>query len=144
MTYNGDVQATVTNDPKSGFPCDGNKCLDKTGRYVVMGTIQGGTVEYLFEFTATKADRPSPEIGSRMWLGAGEAAFTGDSNAAPPVPSGRPKPIKVLAINAMTGSKTGKGKKGHDGHDKRGYLYATEPRLTVMYGTAVVWEGEMP
>lgn len=143
MTYNGDVAATVKNDPSSGYPCDGSKCLIKTGRYIVEGTISGGTLEYVFEFTATKPERPSPEIGSRMWLGAGEAAFTGQSSAAPPMPSTEPKTTQVKAINAISGKDTAQGKRGADGHDKRGYTLATEPRLTVLWGTAVVFEGTM-
>jgi len=143
VTYNGDVQTTVNNAPNKGFPCNGNKCLDTTGRYVVEGTIESGTVEYLFEFTATKSDRPSPNMGSRMWLGAGEAAFTGTSTEAPPIPDGARQTTQVQAISAMTGKATKIGSKGSDGHDKRGYVYATDARLTVLWGKAVVWEGIM-
>jgi hypothetical protein len=120
VTYNGNSAATVTNNPKSGYPCNGNKCISKTGTYIVMDQIEGGTVEYLFEFTANKADRPSPEIGSRMWLGAGEAAFTGSNAASPPVPSGPNVKTAVTAINAMTGKKIGVGLKGSDGHKRFG------------------------
>ena len=143
VTYNDDERATVKNDVTSGFPCDGNKCLDKSGRYVVVGTIQGGTVEYLFEFTATRAVRGSPGVGNRMWLGAGEAAFTGDDREQPPIPSSRPQLTKVTAISAMDGKTVKGGSQGHDGKERRGYRYATEPRLTVMWGKAVVWEGDM-
>ena len=143
VTYNGDVQTTVANDPSKGFPCNGNTCLNSIGRYIVEGTIEGGTVEYLFEFTATQSTRPSPDMGSRIWLGAGEAAFTGSTTEAPPIPDGARKTTKVQAISAMTGKPTMLGSKGSDGLDKRGYTFATEARLTVLWGAAVMWEGVM-
>ena len=88
-----------------------------------MDEIEGGTVEYLFEFTANMAARPSPEIGSRMWLGSGEAAFTGSNAASPPVPSGPNKKTTVKAINAMTGKTVGVGLRGNDGHKSNGCVF---------------------
>lgn len=142
VSYNGVVAAAVKNDPKSGFPCSGNVCLSDVGRNVVEGMINDGELNYFFEFTATKAERPSPEMGNRMWLGAGEAAFIGNS-AAPPMPSLAPQITIVTAVNAMTGIATAQGSQGQSGDDVRGYSYPTEPRLTVLWGTAVVWQGIM-
>lgn len=143
VTFNGDLRGTFKNDPRSGFPCDGNKCISKTGRYFVQGTIEGGVIEYEFEFKATLSQRPSPAIGSRMWLGPGEAAFTGVEGDQPPLPSGGVKKTSINAINAIDGKNTAMGKRGHDGSDQRGYTMATEPRLTILLGDAVMWEGTM-
>ena len=107
------------------------------------GSIEGGTVEYEFQFEATQAQRPAPSIGSRMWLGPGEAAFTGVLGEQPPLLSGGSMKTTIKAINAIDGKSTARGKKSHDGHDERGYTMATEPRLTVLLGTAVMWEGTM-
>ena len=124
VTYNGDLAATVKNNPKSGYPCNGNKCISDDGKYFVMDEIEGGTVEYRFDFTATVATRPSPEIGSRMWLGAGQAAFTGDNRESPPVPSSPNVKTIVKATNAMTGKDIGVGATGNDGYKANGCVCA--------------------
>jgi hypothetical protein len=78
IVINGATVATFNNDPKSGFPCDGSKCLDKGGTYVADTVITGDKVDYTITWSSS-----TPVKAKHMYIGGGEAIFIGFPGAAP-------------------------------------------------------------
>ena len=116
VVFNGNAGLKLQDDEKSGYPCVGIKCLSGKGTY---------TAE------------------ANMWLGAGQAAFSGALSLSPPIPSGAPRETLVTAINCIDGKKLGVDAVCSDGPLATGFTMASEVRLTVLLGDAAVWEGSL-
>ena len=76
-----------------------------------------------------------------MFLGAGEAVFVGDPSATPDVPSARNYGTKTSVVNGVDGKSLGKGGKSSDGAEERGFEMPKDPRLFLLLGRALVWDG---
>jgi len=137
VVFNGNAGTAMHNDVKKGFPCSGSKCLSKTGTYIADASFEDAKVSYEFTWTSSSTSRDK-----HMWLGAGEAAFTGVMSESPPMPAGGNKKTDIKAMNCIDGKKLKLNQKSSDGPNVRGYTFASNPRLTVLLGDAVIWEGE--
>jgi hypothetical protein len=137
VVFNGRPIETFHNDAKSGFPCEGGKCLDQKGLYIADAIITGDKLDYTVSWASS-----SPVKSKHMYIGAGEAIFVGHPAATPQSATAGPFPknSKAVAMNAVDGKKSAKGKKTSDGEEKKAYVMATDPHLYVLDGLAVVFE----
>ena len=116
----------------------GIKCLSGTGTYIAEATVQDDVVTYELTWTSSSSSR-----SKHMWLGAGQAAFSGALSLSPPIPSGAPMETLVTAINCIDGKKLGVDAVCSDGPLATGFTMASEVRLTVLLGDAAVWMGSL-
>ena len=134
VVFNGNAGLKFQNDQKSGYPCVGIKCLSGTGTYSAEATVQDDVVMYELTWTSSS---------NLMWLGAGQATFSGVMSLSPPIPAGAPIETLVTAINCIDGKTLGVDVVCSDGPLATGFTMASEVRLTVLLGDAAGWEGSL-